>query len=457
METFENDALNVSETASLNELERNKRIVDKTTADDAKSTKLLEAENESQKHRRQVCASSVRRNKNYYKCSRCPTTSVTFSSSKALQTHHLTCHSLEIKYECHKCGHHFKQKIESAKSARTVYTQTGLDYFICEVCCKRLASFAEVEQHKALEHRENYKVGTPEDRFSCKYCDKIFQFRSLLVNHEMIHTGEKPHACPYCSKTFRRKGQLDVHVNIHTKQTIYMCGECDARFYQATTLHHHLRSRHQQWRHECQYCKKLHVTKRDKEEHERTHTGKKPYTCEHCGAGFPRKQNLDNHLKAHRNERSFTCTECGKSFFRKSTLKEHFRTHTGEKPYQCQRCQKRFTQKSHLRGHLRSHLRQELEKHQPIGVEPVTADTVDKHQPVEIEAGTSETIAEAKIAPKDGTDHPHQDYAEVNLPAAPNDEEPVLLIVNTSNNDTKLENESMEHAENCDKVIVENS
>ena len=425
MEKFEKDAVNVSsETVNQNELERNKEIVDKTTADGSKSTKLLETENESesQKHGRQMCTNNVKRNKNYYKCSRCPTTSLTFSSSKALQTHHLTCHRLEIQYECHKCGHHFKHKIESAKSTRTVYTQTGLDYFICEVCCKRLASFAEVEQHKALEHRENSKVGAPQDRFCCKYCDKIFQFRSLLVNHEMIHTGEKPHACPYCSKTFRRKGQLDVHANIHTKQTIYMCGECDARFYQATTLHHHLRSKHQQWRHECQYCRKRHVTKRDKEEHERTHTGEKPYTCEHCGMGFPRKQNLDNHLKAHRNERSFTCTECGKSFFRKSTLKEHFRTHTGEKPYQCQRCQKRFTQKSHLRGHLRSHLRQELEKHQPIGTEPVNSDTVDEPEPV-----IFETINETKVVHKDETDH--QDYPAVNLPA-PNDdtiEEPALF------------------------------
>ncbi len=300
----------------------------------------------------------------YFKCGKC-TPPRQFASSKALQKHLTRCHSQVLEHTCHNCGHCFKHPIDKVKSIRTVYAQTDIDAWMCEVCCKALSSLDEIQEHKLQSHSGNSKQSSL-DRFACKFCSKTFQFQCHLRNHEMVHTNTKAHKCPHCSKSFRMKGQLDTHINIHTKQTIYSCGECGANFYKATALHHHLRSKHQEWRFKCRFCQKGHVTKNDMLVHERIHTGVKPYICEECGAGFPRKQNLNNHLKAHRNERSYPCTECGKAFFRKSTLKEHYRTHTGEKPYQCQRCSKRFTQKSHLRAHLRSHLRQELERHQPV-------------------------------------------------------------------------------------------
>ncbi|XP_072049206.1 uncharacterized protein [Amphiura filiformis] len=300
-----------------------------------------------------------------YMCSRCTPARI-FASSKSLLSHDSRCHVQELEHSCHSCGHKFKKTLERAKSIRTVYTQTNVDGWMCEVCGKTLSSFDEMQQHKLISKNENCKKQTPQDRFVCKYCAKTFQFQCQMHHHELVHTGSKPYQCPHCPKSFRLKRFLNIHVNIHTKQTIYSCGECGENFYLNSSLHRHMRSKHQEWKYMCSYCQKRHVTKADMLEHERTHTGFKPYICEECGAAFPRKQSLRPHLRAHRNERPFPCATCGKAFFRKSTLKEHFRTHSGEKPYQCQRCHVRFRQHAHLKAHLRSHLRMELQKHQPV-------------------------------------------------------------------------------------------
>lgn len=318
------------------------------------------------------------------KCSHCPGREKTFSSPRALHVHRQQHHKKEIDHKCHNCGHRFKQThAVAASSARSVYTQTGIDSWMCELCCAdNFTSYLAIQEHKSTVHRFISKTGEPQEQRSssvCRFCSKSFQFPNQLRKHEMVHTGEKPNHCPHCPKRFRLKSQLEAHVNLHTKQTLYVCGECDARFYRSAELARHLRFKHQEWQYQCRFCLKAHATKQGLTEHEKTHLGVKSYICEECGVGFARKQNLNHHLKAHRNDRSYRCEICQKAFFRKSTLKEHQRTHTGEKPYGCQRCDKCFTQKCHLRAHLRSHLRQELEKTQPVttsgsSIEVVTTD-----------------------------------------------------------------------------------
>ncbi|NWI97853.1 ZN551 protein, partial [Pitta sordida] len=99
--------------------------------------------------------------------------------------------------------------------------------------------------------------------YMCGECGKSFRTKCQLVNHRMIHTGERPYECGECGKRFRTTSYL---------------------------LMHH-----------------------------RAHTGERPFICN--GKNFNQNSNLVTHI--HTRERSYTCGECGKSFSDCSDLTSH--------------------------------------------------------------------------------------------------------------------------------------
>ncbi|XP_044149882.1 zinc finger protein 679-like [Bufo gargarizans] len=104
---------------------------------------------------------------------------------------------------------------------------------------------------------------------SCSECGKCFKFRSRLISHKRIHTGEKLFSCPECGKSFMWKSLLIQHKKIHT-------GE-----------------------HQCLVCGRCFTNESKLIDHQRTHTGERPFTCHQCGKSFGLKTWLTKHKRLH--------------------------------------------------------------------------------------------------------------------------------------------------------------
>ena len=172
-----------------------------------------------------------------------------------------------------------------------------------------------------LQHLKSCLSGGKQ--FVCGLCSRAFLYKSALVNHVRVHTGEKPFTCSVCNKSFAQSQTLNKHKKIHTSEKPFACSECNKKF----------------------------RNKNELLQHERYHA--KPFVCAQCGKMFSRKSYLDNHVILHAGVKPFACTECSRAFSHKSSLNAHKKLHTGK--IVCMDCNKLFANKTNLIRHTRIH------------------------------------------------------------------------------------------------------
>ncbi|XP_033113586.1 histone-lysine N-methyltransferase MECOM-like [Anneissia japonica] len=97
-------------------------------------------------------------------------------------------------------------------------------------------------KHVIYQGPSNKMIVRGKDRYTCKYCGKLFPRSANLTRHLRTHTGEQPYSCKYCDRSFSISSNLQRHVrNIHNKEKPFKCPLCDRCFGQQTNLDRHLK------------------------------------------------------------------------------------------------------------------------------------------------------------------------------------------------------------------------
>nr|CAD7393497.1 unnamed protein product [Timema cristinae] len=202
-----------------------------------------------------------------------------------------------------------------------------------------------------IEHKQE-KVCTVHQ---CKYCKRQCQSEALLVEHERMHTNERPYMCEYCGKNFRTQSYLRTHLYSHSFDCQYMCPQCDKSFTNKSVYQYHC-SKHTQGEFLCDLCGKVLKHKASLQMHKKRHLNPEflNFSCDICHKTFKNRFHMSEHRRVHTKERPFKCPQCTKQFRTLAQLKLHSAVHSDIRKHKCTTCGRRFTHYSNLLKHRKT-------------------------------------------------------------------------------------------------------
>lgn len=241
---------------------------------------------------------------------------------------HLLNHKRRFKYQCKICNVKFNRRssIKLHNSTRKHCLAAGLmlSNFRCLMCNDLFYSFENVQEHVMNIHKirknfsqkfELYKnknakefevdsessesslqsFNPPPDSngFKCRHCNKIFEYKSMLIIHELTH--KRKIICPVCSKKVY-KANRDEHMEVHFNKKCYICDYCGLRFGAKSLILRHMS----------------------------THSKIKRFQCKQCGRGFSRNYIYQNHILTHIEAKPFKCDLCNREYTNKRNIKVCF-------------------------------------------------------------------------------------------------------------------------------------
>ncbi|XP_069873702.1 zinc finger protein 445 isoform X2 [Dipodomys merriami] len=293
-------------------------------------------------------------------------------------------------FKCRVCEKAFKW---NSNCLRHEKIHTGVKPYKCSICEK---AFQRLSAYRLHQHTHAKQMCTPpppppplyedaglgyhvseqngEKYLDCSHCGKSFHCKSYVLEHQRIHTKEKPYRCGSCRKSFRWRSNFNRHVRQHREQEEGI-EEGHQHKYASQDAPKEEKTFHRP------HPKNTFNPKKKLLEHQIVHSRDKLYQCNECGQGFAFRSAFIVHKKNHAiqrktegqrllgqetvcaaphgrgnaEEKPYKCSQCDKVFRHHSFLLIHQRVHTREKPYQCKECGKAFRWTSNLYRHQRQH------------------------------------------------------------------------------------------------------
>ncbi|XP_026748610.2 zinc finger protein 271-like [Galleria mellonella] len=147
--------------------------------------------------------------------------------------HHMQRHN-GCRYICEHCGKGFPVLLE-LQMHQVARHGTG-PYLQCQHCTYKAPRKINLIEHERLH--------TGERPYTCDKCGLTFRRRAIWRKHMVYHT-EKSVQCPQCPKKFFRRSEMLAHANnMHERIYMYLCHKCDATYAKPATVRRHLTERH---------------------------------------------------------------------------------------------------------------------------------------------------------------------------------------------------------------------
>ncbi|KAM8921243.1 zinc finger protein 770 [Pelodytes ibericus] len=249
----------------------------------------------------------------------CLDCSKSFRQLVHLERHRMTH---QLPFRCPVCHRHFKnletflkhQRLHNDFTARRSATACQKKFRMapvyCFSCCRTFATEENRQRHRCGFEDGIANKKTEHQR--CEGCSKVFQSRSKLERHMLIHTGQKPFACAHCGKTFRQKTHLKIHQLTHTQERPFQCGHCFKSFKTQAKLIKHEEVHSQQLR-VPSILSKMNgpgtAAAGVKEESEEVYSVYViPFQCPSCEQCFETQQILDGHTCFIREDGKTVCS-----------------------------------------------------------------------------------------------------------------------------------------------------
>ena len=261
--------------------------------------------------------------KKRYHCQYCPRC---FPQNSGLVIHERV-HRGDRPFVCDICDKGFYDKTNLRKHRRI---HDGTNIYNCQHCSYRCSDGSNLTKHVRKAHQDGPdKV----PRYRCTYCDRECSTNTVRLQHERIHTGEKPFSCQFCDKPFTTECDRRRHEMLHTNERPYQCdvAGCTEAFVKRYLLTLHVRRKHTgETPYKCDFCSKSFITFSAQKKHEIQHTTtmmeRKRFKCTYCDNLSTTKTGARDHEQSHMDDRDrkmYSCEDCGKQYKGRQGLRNH--------------------------------------------------------------------------------------------------------------------------------------
>ena len=227
-------------------------------------------------------------------------------------------------------------------------TPQGSKIFCCKTCDYRAATRTLLKQHEVIHTSKSFK---------CKQCNYSCHTASHLKRHMFTHTKIKPILCSLCGYSCTQNFQMRAHMLLHENERPYVCDICNATYKKEDSLKVHMLGHENVAKYKCTECNYAGNRFGDFKRHMLTHTADKPLKCTICSYTCIRHWRLKAHMKIHNsNKPLLRCDVCDFTCVSAPRLKDHKATHSKDGIIRCEVCEYVCTQPSRMKRHMKAHI-----------------------------------------------------------------------------------------------------